>query len=41
MIHEIQHVLLKSDQEEIRKLQEKDFHHAKLIENMKLKKKKQ
>ena len=37
MIHEIQHVSLKSDKEEIRKLPEKDPPYAKLIENMKLK----
>ena len=39
MIHEIQHVPLISDQEEIRKLQETDPHYTKLIENMKLKNK--
>ena len=39
MIHEMQHVPLKPDQKEIRKLQETDHHHAKLIENMKLRNK--
>ena len=37
MIHEIKDVPLKSDLEEIKKLQEKDPHYAKLIENMKWK----
>ena len=36
MIHKI-HVSLKFDQEEIRKLQEKDPHYTKFIQNMKLK----
>ena len=35
--HEIQHIPYKSDQEEIKKLQEKDPHYSKLLENMKLK----
>ena len=39
MIHEIQHIPLKSDQEEIRGLQGKDPYYAKLIENMKKKNK--
>ena len=39
MTHEIQHVPLKSDQEDVGKLKEKDHHYAKLIENMKLKNK--
>ena len=37
MIHEIQHIPYKSDQKEIKKLQEKDPHYTKLLENMKLK----
>ena len=37
MIHGIQHIPLKSDQEELRRLQENDPHYAKSIENMKLK----
>ena len=37
MIHEIQHVPLKCDQDKIRKIQEKDPYYAKLIENMMLK----
>ena len=36
MIHEIQHVPLKFMQEEMRKLEQKDAHYAKLIMNMKL-----
>ena len=37
MIHEMKHIQLKFDLEEIRKLLEKDPHYAKLIENIKLK----
>ena len=39
MTHEIHDVASKFDQEEIRKLQGKDPHYVKLIENMKLKSK--
>ena len=39
MRYEIQHVPLKFDQEEVRKLHEKGPHYVKLIENMKLKNK--
>ena len=39
MIYEVQHVPLKFDQIEIRKLQEKDPYYAKLIKDMKLKNK--
>ena len=35
-IHKIQHLLLKIDQEEVQKLQEKDSYYAELIESMKL-----
>ena len=37
MIHEIFYIPLNFDQEDIRKLQEKDTYYAELIENMKLK----
>ena len=39
MKHEIQHVPLKCDPEEVKMLQETDPHYAKLIKNMKMKNK--